>query len=499
MVVQQVAVAEPTAGLAGPGRKSVPPPGRSYRHAQARQRQIVLVLTGLTAVAFVAAVGSGGAAAWWALLAMVLATSGYLLLLHHVRQVMAEREFASLLGEPHPDPFEGPARRSSRPSAAVEPRPHSQTWAMARFALADLAGWALTPVVFALTLVLGETPRDATGRRWIANLRSAQEHLRDHSMRTLAISAATTASVATAGTVVAFSGTTAASAAPLAGQIPGGSTYTVVAGDTLGSIAARFGTTVAALAASNHLADPNLIFAGQHLTVPGQQGSSKPSWGAPAGGVYRVVAGDTLGSIAARFGTTVAALAASNHLANPNLIFAGQVLVLGGGETTAAPTRATPTPPTPARPSAATPTGGTYRVVAGDTLGSIAARFGTTVAALAAINHLANPNLIFAGQVLVLGGGGTAPPAATTPSHAPAPTGHPPHPRRRSAAPPPSPSRWPSSRWASPTSGPEPGRFVRLLRPGHVRLGPRRSGAPPLQRGPVRGHHPDQRRPVAAR
>ncbi len=417
MVVQQVAGPEPTAALAAPGRTSEPPPGGTHRHAQVRRRQIVLMLTGLTGVAFVAAVGSGGAAAWWAFLAMLLATSGYFLLLHHVRQVMAEREFASLLDEPHPDPFEGQTARPSPGAADVDGHPRSQAWAMARFAVADLAGWALTPVVFALTLVLGETPRDATGRRWVANLRSAQEHLRDHSMRTLAISAATTASVATAGTAVAFSGTTAASAAPLAGRVPGGSTYTVVAGDTLSAIAARFGTTAAALATSNHLADPNLIFAGQHLTVPSQQVASKPSWGAPAGGVYRVVAGDTLGSIAARFGTTVATLTAINHLSNPNLIFAGQVLVLAPGATSP-----TPTQPTPARPTAATPTGGTYRVVAGDTLGSIAARFGTTVAALTAVNHLSNPNLIFAGQVLVVGRGGTTSPAATTPTHAPAPT-----------------------------------------------------------------------------
>ena len=123
---------------------------------------------------------------------------------------------------------------------------------------------------------------------------------------------------------------------------------------------------------------------------------------------YRVVAGDTLGSIAARFGTTVAALAASNHLANPNLIFAGQVLVLGGREPGGPHRRPNPTHASPTV-AAATPTGGTYRVVAGDTLGSIAARFGTTVAALAAINHLSNPNLIFAGEVLVLGGRGGRP------------------------------------------------------------------------------------------
>ena len=78
-----------------------------------------------------------------------------------------------------------------------------------------MAGWALSPVVFVLTLLLGETPGDPTGQRWLSNLQTAQGRLREQSLRTLAISAATTASVTAAGTVVAFTGTGAASAATL--------------------------------------------------------------------------------------------------------------------------------------------------------------------------------------------------------------------------------------------------------------------------------------------
>ena len=47
-----------------------------------------------------------------------------------------------------------------------------------------------------------------------------------------------------------------------------GTTYTVVLGDTLFSIARRFCTTTQQLAASNGIPNPWLIFAGQHLTVP---------------------------------------------------------------------------------------------------------------------------------------------------------------------------------------------------------------------------------------
>ncbi|MDD4146207.1 MAG: peptidoglycan-binding protein, partial [Clostridia bacterium] len=45
--------------------------------------------------------------------------------------------------------------------------------------------------------------------------------------------------------------------------------YVVQAGDTLSSIAQKFGTTVEAIVRANNLADPNLIFVGQVLTIPG--------------------------------------------------------------------------------------------------------------------------------------------------------------------------------------------------------------------------------------
>ncbi len=438
MVLQDMAVRDrPIADLATPGAQFPDLPRSAPRPAALRRRRILAALGGLTGIALIAAVGSGVAAAWWALLAMIAVGAGYLLLLHHVRQVRAEEEFANLLGEPHPDPFAALAARPARPRSdtpVVARRAPSQTWSLVKFVLASAAGWALAPVVFGLTLLLGETPRDATGQRWLANLRGAQERLRDGSMRTLAISAATTASVAAGSTVAALGGTGMASAATLT-SAPGGGGYVVVAGDTLATIAARFGTTVAAMASANHLADPNLIYAGQRLVIPGGSApspSTGPSWGAPAGSTYVVVAGDTLGTIAARFGTTVAALAAINHLADPNLIYAGQVLSLtgvaagggsGGGGTGGTATGWTTPAPAPSRPAASG--GGTYVVVAGDTLGSIAARFGTSVAALAAANHLSNPNLIYAGEVLVLTAGAAPSPAPAAPSPAPAPVSAP--------------------------------------------------------------------------
>ena len=52
------------------------------------------------------------------------------------------------------------------------------------------------------------------------------------------------------------------------GSGPAGNTYTVVAGDTLSSIAAKFSTTVEVLCQLNNISDPNLIYVGQVLILP---------------------------------------------------------------------------------------------------------------------------------------------------------------------------------------------------------------------------------------
>ena len=55
-------------------------------------------------------------------------------------------------------------------------------------------------------------------------------------------------------------------------------TYTIVWGDTLSGIASEFGTTVDALAAANGIADPNVIYAGQTIVIPdGNNGSTTTS------------------------------------------------------------------------------------------------------------------------------------------------------------------------------------------------------------------------------
>jgi LysM repeat protein len=135
----------------------------------------------------------------------------------------------------------------------------------------------------------------------------------------------------------------------------------------------------------------------------------------PAQETYVVQAGDNLFRIAIRFGTTYQILAAENGITNPRLIYVGQSLRIPartGGTApaptnTAAPVVATATP----LPSS----GATDTVRAGDTLGRIAARNNTTVAALLAVNpNITNANIVYVGQVINLPATGTTPPAQAT-------------------------------------------------------------------------------------
>src|SRR5574341_1144110 len=132
-----------------------------------------------------------------------------------------------------------------------------------------------------------------------------------------------------------------------------GTSYIVQWGDTLGTIANRCGTSIAAL----RLANPGAgywIYAGQTLWLPGAYIDNGNGYA-----IYIVARGDTLKALAARFGTTMAVLGSLNSLSNYNLIYQGQRLTVptGGGAPAPGP-YPTPIPgPAPA---------GTYIVQWGD-------------------------------------------------------------------------------------------------------------------------------------
>jgi len=117
-------------------------------------------------------------------------------------------------------------------------------------------------------------------------------------------------------------------ATPLPPAAMGGCYYVVRRGDTLFSIARRFGTTIGAIAQANGLSNPRYILAGQRLIIPGAYPACAPPPAVPGATVYIVRPGDTLYSIARRYRTTVAAIARANGIADPRRIWAGQRLVI---------------------------------------------------------------------------------------------------------------------------------------------------------------------------
>ena len=135
-------------------------------------------------------------------------------------------------------------------------------------------------------------------------------------------------------------------------------TYVVRWGDTLSRIARQFGTTVQAIAALNGIVNPNLIYAGTTLRIP-TGGTTPPTVTPPPGQVtvYTVVRGDTLFRIARRFNTTLSAILAINTIPNPNLIFPGQKINIPGG-TGVVPTQPPPGQPTATPVSGTQPTVG---------------------------------------------------------------------------------------------------------------------------------------------
>ncbi|HET9078559.1 MAG TPA: LysM peptidoglycan-binding domain-containing protein [Acidimicrobiales bacterium] len=340
------------------------------RTATVRRRQVMLGLAALDAGAGLAALGSDSPVAYAALAALLALSISYGMLLRRSRRMAAEREFNRMI-DPTAKFLEDLADLSVLPESGFGPQPAEtvaaldtvpawrQGLALAHFVGSCVAGWALAPLVFALTILAGRTPKDSTGQRWLANLQAAQEQLKERSVRTLVVSAATTASVTGVGTVAVLGGAGVASATPITASAAIGApaaagvaapaavgtglsasasatAYRVTAGDTLSSIAARFGTSYEVLASANHIVDPNLIYAGQVLSIPGAGaraytgGSSSGYGGTAGGGTYTVRAGDTLSSIAARFGTSFETLASVNGISNPNFIEVGQVLRLGG-------------------------------------------------------------------------------------------------------------------------------------------------------------------------
>ena len=180
-------------------------------------------------------------------------------------------------------------------------------------------------------------------------------------------------------------------------------TYTVVKGDSLWSIANRFGVTVQALRDANNLTS-DVLSVGQVLTIPGVSGEEDNGEDEDNGAVfyYTVERGDSLWSIARRFGVTVQEIRDANDLTSDTLSV-GQSLIIPGisAGDDLEDNEENDTVPT------------TYTVASGDSLWSIANRFGVTVNELKSANGLTS-NLLSVGQVLIIPTAGSSTPGSPT-------------------------------------------------------------------------------------
>ena len=100
-------------------------------------------------------------------------------------------------------------------------------------------------------------------------------------------------------------------------------TYIVQSGDTLSSIANKFGTSYQALANLNGISNPNYIYVGQVLKVKGTTSMTITN---SSSRNCTVQPGDTLSSIANILGVSTSYLAQKNGISNINLIYPGQLL-----------------------------------------------------------------------------------------------------------------------------------------------------------------------------
>lgn len=116
--------------------------------------------------------------------------------------------------------------------------------------------------------------------------------------------------------------------------------------------------------------------------------------------VYVVQRGDTLARIAQRFGVSLSVLAGVNQIANINQIEVGQLLVIPTAFTVVPYTLPVTVVTPPTYPPSVPTSGRTHVVQRGENLYRIALRYGVSLSALASINGISNPNLIYVGQVL---------------------------------------------------------------------------------------------------
>lgn len=163
-------------------------------------------------------------------------------------------------------------------------------------------------------------------------------------------------------------------------------------GESLSTIARRYGVSITAVKDANRLRS-NRIIAGRNLTIPvplGKHGASgRRTIAVALDGRYRVRAGDTMWDIARAHHISVASLAGYNNISSRRRIYPGQILKVPGANSTS-----------PGSKKTTSTKYAKYKVRSGDNLWVIAKKYGTSVSALTRLNNLSSRARIYPGQSL---------------------------------------------------------------------------------------------------
>jgi membrane-bound lytic murein transglycosylase D len=190
--------------------------------------------------------------------------------------------------------------------------------------------------------------------------------------------------------------------------------YRVERGDTLSTIARRYGVTVSAIQGSNQMGRRTLIREKQILLIPTsastRYGDLPEAEGDTEVLVYRVHRGDTLYGIARRYGTTPAAIAAASDISVNELLQIGDHLKVVRGVKSARQAREMVENGSTTRVARSSGGGGSssqgaviHTVSRGDTLWHLARRYDTSVNELCVWNRISPRTVIRPGAQLTVG------------------------------------------------------------------------------------------------
>ncbi|KAF2167783.1 carbohydrate-binding module family 50 protein [Zasmidium cellare ATCC 36951] len=173
--------------------------------------------------------------------------------------------------------------------------------------------------------------------------------------------------------------------------------YTIIAGDTLTTVAERYSSGICDIATLNNISNPNLVTPGQNLLIPTNctTPDNDSCLDVPAdptetcvkglGSTYDVRSGDTLSAIATSFNITLPAIVDANpQIADIDVIEVGQIINV------------------PVCPSSQCEIVGTYNIVSGDLFYDLASTYHTTVGQILALNVGVDPTTLVEGQQIIL-------------------------------------------------------------------------------------------------